>query len=63
MKLTLREWRRLKEISQETMAETCNVHVNTYRSWEEKPSMIKLTDARIIADKLGITLDDIVLEP
>lgn len=63
MKLTLREWRRLKEISQEEMATACGVHVNTYRSWEEKPSMIKLTDAKIIADKLGITLDDIILEP
>lgn len=63
MKLTLREWRRLKEVSQEEMAKVCDVHVNTYRTWEEKPSMIKLTDARIIAEKLEISLDDIIFMP
>lgn len=63
MKLTLREWRRLKEVSQEEMAKACGVHVNTYRTWEEKPSMIKLTDARTIADRLEITLDDIIFMP
>lgn len=63
MKLTLREWRRLKEVSQEEMAKACGVHVNTYRTWEEKPSMIKLTDARTIAERLEITLDDIIFMP
>ena len=38
MKLTLREWRRLKEVTQEQMAEVCGIHINTYRNWEEKPS-------------------------
>lgn len=59
MKHTLREWRRLREITQETMAELCGIHVNTYRSWEENPSEIKLSCAYKIADRLGITLDDI----
>lgn len=66
MKLTLREWRRLKEVSQEEMAKICGedgVHVNTYRAWEEKPSTIKLSDAVKIAERLGITLDDIIFMP
>lgn len=63
MKLTLREWRRLKEVSQEKMAEACGVHVNTYRAWEEKPSTIKLSDAKTITEMLDITIDDIVFEP
>lgn len=63
MKLTLREWRRLKEITQEQMAEVCGVHINTYRNWEEKPSEIKISCAIKLAERLGITLDDIILEP
>lgn len=63
MKLTLREWRRAKEISQEQLAETCGVHVNTYRAWEEKPSEIKLSAAQKIIERLGVTLDDIIFEP
>lgn len=62
MKLTLREWRRLKEVTQEQMAEVCGVHINTYRNWEEKPSEIKISFAMKIADCLGITLDDLILE-
>lgn len=63
MKLTLREWRRLKEVTQEQLAEVCGIHVNTYRTWEEKPSEIKISNAMKIADRLGITLDDLILEP
>lgn len=63
MKLTLREWRRLKEISQVQMAEHCGVTAVTYQAWEKKPSEIKISMAMKIADRLGITLDDIILEP
>lgn len=63
MKLTMREWRRLKEISQEKMAVMLGIHVNTYRAWEEKPSEIKISSAMKVADLLGITLDDLILEP
>lgn len=63
MKLTLREWRRLKEVSQEEMAKLCDVHINTYRAWEEKPSDFRLSCAIKVVERLGITLDDVVLEP
>lgn len=63
MKLTLKEWRRLKEVSQEAMASVCGVHVNTYRAWEEKPSSIKLGDAMKLAEHLNISLDDIIFLP
>lgn len=63
MKLTLREWRRVREVTQEQLADVCNVHVNTYRAWEEKPSEIKLSAAQKIVEHLGITLDDIIFEP
>lgn len=63
MRLTLPEWRRLKNISQEEMARHCNVHINTYRGWEEKPSIIKLIHAEEIAKKLEVNLSDIIFNP
>lgn len=63
MKLTLREWRRLKEVTQVQMAEVCGVTPATYLAWEKKPSEIKISIAIKIAERLGITLDDIILEP
>lgn len=58
--LTIKEWRRLKGITQEEMAAACGVHVNTYRSWEEKPEMIKLTNAQKISDRFGVPMGDII---
>lgn len=63
MKLTLREWRRLKEITQVQMAEFCGVTAATYQAWEKKPSEIKISIALKIAERLGISLDDLILEP
>lgn len=61
MKLSIREWRRIKEISQEEMAKLCDVHPNTYRAWEENPSEIKIGKALLIAERFGISLNDIIL--
>lgn len=61
MQLTIKEWRRLKGITQEEMANACGVHVNTYRSWEEKPKSIKLINAMKISERLGVSLDDIII--
>lgn len=63
MQLTIKEWRRLKEITQGEMADFCGVHVNTYRAWEENPAMIKLTNATLIAERLGVGLSDILFLP
>ena len=60
MKLTLKEWRRAKGISQKEMAELCGVHINTYRLWDEKPGNIKLADAMKIADRIGIAVEDLI---
>lgn len=35
MSLTVRQWRRAKDITQEQMAESLGIHVNTYQNWEE----------------------------
>lgn len=59
MSLTVREWRRVKEISQETMAERLKVHVNTYQSWERNPGRISLEKAIEISKILDVPLNDI----
>lgn len=60
MKLTLEEWRRVKNISQNQMADLLGIHVNTYRAWEEDPEKIRLSKAVLIAEKLDISMDDIL---
>ena len=59
MVLTLREWRRLKELSQQEMADRCNVHVNTYILWEEHPERLTFEKARIVANVLDVPFSQI----
>lgn len=61
MKFTIAEWRKIKGVSQEKMAEILGIHVNTYRYWEHNPSAVTFVNARKIVGILGITLDDIFL--
>lgn len=61
MKFTIKELRRAKGISQEEMAQICEVTANTYRTWEDNPAEIKLAKAIVIANRLGIGLDDIII--
>lgn len=58
--LTLAEWRRAKNISQEEMAKACDVHINTYRRWEEDPSSIKIGYVATIAQRLGVNQSEIL---
>lgn len=62
-KFTISEWRRLKNISQEKLAEICGVHINTIRYWEQKPSIIKIVDAEKLAEAFGVTLENIIFLP
>ena len=59
MSFTIREWRRIKEISQETMASRLNVHVNTYQKWERDPGKISMEKAIEVAKILDVPLDSI----
>lgn len=59
MSLTLREWRRVKEITQEDMAKKLNIHVNTYQKWEKEPGKICFDKAVEISEILNVSLDDI----
>lgn len=59
MALTLRQARRLKEKTQEELAELINVHVQTYRKLEESPDLVTIGQAKKISDFLGISYDEI----
>ena len=59
MSLTVREWRRIREISQESMAAQLNIHVNTYQKWEKTPGQIPFERAVEISKILGVPLNDI----
>lgn len=59
MLLTLREWRRAKEISQTEMATMLNVHPQTYMKWEKEPEKISWGKAVEISEILGISINDI----
>lgn len=61
--LTLKEWRRARNISQEAVADACNVHVNTYRRWEENPEQIPFGQAMTIADFIGVRFGEINFLP
>lgn len=60
--LTLRQWRRAKDISQEYMASRLGVHLNTYQNWEKDPGKISITNAAKIVDILEVSPDEISFE-
>lgn len=59
MKLTLRQLRLSKEISQEKMANLLKIHRNTYVKLEENPGRISIEQARTISNYFGVSVDDI----
>lgn len=59
MSLTMRQWRKAKELSQEYMAKGLGIHVNTYINWEKEPEKISIENSRKIADLLSVPIDDI----
>lgn len=59
MSLTVRQWRRAKDITQEQMAESLGIYVNTYQNWEKSPEKISIEKAVKIAEIFGVTLDDV----
>lgn len=61
MKLSLAAWRRARNKSQQTIADVCGVHINTYRNWEENTGEMRLDKALKVADYLDISLSDISL--
>lgn len=59
MGLSLKQMRLVREKTQDEMAEKLGVHVQTYRKLEENPDEITIRQAKIIADFLDVSYDDI----
>lgn len=60
MALTLKAWRRAKEITQEQMAEALGVHVNTYISWESEPCKMSIENGYKACAILNIEFNDVI---
>lgn len=59
MKLTLKQWRGVRELSQKEMSERLGVHINAYQKMEKKPESIKVRNALRIAEIFNVPIDDI----
>lgn len=57
--MTVRAYRRAREISQEEMASKLGVHVNTYQNWEKEPEKITIANAVKIAEILNVSMNEI----
>lgn len=60
--LTLRQWRRVREITVLDMATRLGVSKPTYIAWERDPSKIRISYAEKIADILGVSREDLFPE-
>jgi DNA-binding XRE family transcriptional regulator len=59
-KMTFRQVRLMKEISQQQLADAIGVHVNTVMHWEKKPDNIPVSKAIAIANFLGCDITSII---
>ena len=60
--LTLRQWRRARNITQGQMAEKLGVHISTYQNWEKEPEKISVSAAATIMSILNVAPNDIRFE-
>lgn len=63
MKISLRQLRRMREKSQEDLAEMLHIHVQTYRKIERNPNLATIEQAKKIAGFLDFPYDDIFFCP
>jgi len=57
--LTMKQWRKARDITQEEMAKRLNVHINTYQKWEQKPEKISIANAIKITQVLDVPMNEI----
>ena len=63
MSLSVKEWRRARGFSQQKMADTLGIHVNTWCNWESEPENITIANAQRIANVLDVPMDEIIFLP
>lgn len=62
-RMTFRQIRLAKEISQESMAKQLEIHANTYAEWEKDPSKISIVNALRICEILEVEPDFVIFLP
>jgi len=60
--LTLKQWRRARDITQASMADMLGIHVATYQNWEKEPEKISVSMADKIVSILGIEPNEIIFK-
>ena len=63
LKSSIGEWRRMRNISQEKLAEACGVSRATIIAWEQNPSIIKIGNLEKLERALNVDRDDIIFLP
>lgn len=59
MKMTLRQMRRVQDITQAQMADLMKVHVNTYAEWERCPAKVQAGNLLRILRILGYSIREL----
>ena len=57
--MTLRQWRRMRDLTMYSMAEALEIALPTYRSIENDPDRATIRQAKKIAEVLGASVADI----
>lgn len=60
MKKTLKEWRKEKGISAETVASALDIPVKTYTSMEKDANLISVLDVERICKVIGVHPNDVI---
>lgn len=60
MALTIRAWRKARELTVEQTATLLGVHPNTYRNWENAPEKISIENADKICKAFKVSFGDII---
>ena len=61
MKMTVREWRRHRELTQQKVADALGVNINTIAKWERHPDKIPIKKVYDLAAVLGIGIEQIII--
>lgn len=63
MSMSLKAWRRARGITQERMAKSLGIHVNTYINWENEPQKMSIEYGMKASEVLGVDFNDIIFMP
>ena len=60
MKKTVREWRKLRKIKRQELADALGISINTYIARELHPQRFRIADIEPLTKKLEVNYEDII---